>query len=146
MTEANCTSSVFPPSDHAPLASLYSSNQNPPEKSCRVTSDRAGKKRAATLSPRTLAASQNDQDYQWKLKKAYLDSTKKCLTSKFDCAQPSDNCLHGGVVFCGSIRNQRIQEYAKSSSAEVLKTLIRHAISTSGSAALMASKRCGINC
>ena len=114
--EANCTctSSGFPPSDRAPLTSLYSSNQNKPETSCRVTSDRAVKKGAATLSPRTLSASHNDQDYQWKLKKAHLDSTQTCLTSKL-----VESCF----VARGSIRNQRIQEFAKSKSAEVLQML-----------------------
>ena len=45
------------------------------------------------------------------------------LGCKFDCAQPLGDCLDGGVVFCGSIRNQRIQECAKSKPDELLQTL-----------------------
>ena len=44
----------FLPSDRHPLAPLDSTNRNPPEKCCRVTSDRVGKKRADTSSPRIL--------------------------------------------------------------------------------------------
>jgi hypothetical protein len=114
----------FLPSDRHPLAPLDSANRNSPEKCCRVTSDRVGKKRADTSSPRTLvASSQNDQGHQLKPKKPKLESVKKRLDSNFD-ASPSDKCFDGELVFCGGIRNQRIQEYAKSSSAEVLKTLI----------------------
>jgi hypothetical protein len=85
----------FPPSDQHPLAPLDSANQNPLEKCCQVTSDHAGKKRAATSSPRTLAtSSQNDQGHQLEQKKPNLESLKKCLDSKFD-ASLSDKCFGG---------------------------------------------------
>jgi hypothetical protein len=97
----------FPPSDQHPLAPLDSANQNPLEKCCQVTSDHAGKKRAATSSPRTLAtSSQNDQGHQLEQKKPNLESLKKCLDSKFD-ASLSDKCFGGKRVLC-------IQENTKS--------------------------------
>jgi hypothetical protein len=53
-------------------------------------------------------------------KKPNLESLKKYLDSKFDVS-PSNNCFGSKLVFSGGIQNQHIQEYAKSSSAEVLK-------------------------
>ena len=54
IVESNGKSICLPPSDRHPLAPLDSANRNPPEKCCRVISDRVGKKRADTSSPRIL--------------------------------------------------------------------------------------------